>query len=352
VTVDSVTENGFAVTNPDPLAPGGEAVRRVGVVDVGSNSVRLVVFDGVARSPAYFYNEKILCGLGKGLQETGRLDPEGRRRALAALRRFSALASVMQVSGLSGVATAAVRDADDGADFRREVARTAGLELTVASGADEAELSAKGVLLGWPAATGIVCDIGGASMEFARVEDGQIGAKGTSPLGPLRLANVPADLLDDHIAAEVARLAEATGGAARKVYLVGGSWRAIAKLDMERRNYPLRVLHEYRLTPQAALETSTWLMDREVAELKQLTDTSTARLELVPLAARVLRHVVRVLQPERGCSTSRCPPRCVRGTRCWKPRAIWNAHARVSLDSVPRSTPGCCRSMRTPRATG
>nr|WP_216366873.1 Ppx/GppA family phosphatase [Halovulum dunhuangense] len=277
----------------------GESVRRVGVVDVGSNSVRLVVFDGVARSPAYFYNEKVLCGLGRGLQETGRLHPEGRARAMNALYRFAALAEVMQVTALTGVATAAVREAEDGADFVEKVARATGLRLVVASGEDEAMLSAKGVLLGWPKANGAVCDIGGASMELARMSEGTIGARSTSPLGPLRLANLGSDkAIAAHIDREVAALVERIGGPASKMFLVGGSWRAIARLDMERRGYPLKVLHEYRMSPDQARETCKWLARESVAGLKGLTDTSEARLELVPLAARVLSRTIDVLRPE------------------------------------------------------
>ncbi len=97
--------------------PGARALSRVGVVDVGSNSVRLVVFDGAARSPAYFYNEKIMCALGAGLSESGILNPQGRLRALNALRRFQHLAQGMGLPNLTVVATAAVRDASDGRDF-------------------------------------------------------------------------------------------------------------------------------------------------------------------------------------------------------------------------------------------
>ncbi|WP_112321574.1 Ppx/GppA family phosphatase [Oceanibium sediminis] len=295
-----VTENGFGPEAARSLtAADGESVRRVGVVDVGSNSVRLVVFDGVARSPAYFYNEKILCGLGKGLQETGMLDPEGRKRALSALHRFAALAKIMQVTVLTGVATAAVRDAKDGPAFRDQVERATGLSLEVATGEDEARLSAKGVLLGWPKATGIVCDIGGASMEMARVEGGKIGARSTSPLGPLRLAAFDTEAEQEtQIETEVAALAERVGGPTQRLFLVGGSWRAIAKLDMERRGYPLKVLHEYRLTAEQVLETCDWLVDQSPEELSKLTDTSLARLELVPTAARVLRRVVQTMRPE------------------------------------------------------
>jgi exopolyphosphatase/guanosine-5'-triphosphate,3'-diphosphate pyrophosphatase len=165
-------------------------LRRIGVIDVGSNSVRLVVFDGMARSPAYFYNEKVLCGLGAGLSETGLLNRDGIRRALATLHRFTALAARMDLSGMIAVATAAVRDAEDGGAFCEQVERETGLQLHVASGAEEARLSAKGVLLGWPQADGLVCDMGGSSVELAQVADGEIGECTTGPLGPLKLADI------------------------------------------------------------------------------------------------------------------------------------------------------------------
>ena len=121
---------------------------RIGVIDVGSNSVRLVVFDGMARSPAYFYNEKVLCGLGAGMSETGRLSPEGWARALRTLHRFAALTGRMGLSGLISVATAAVREAEDGRAFCDQVERETGLTLHIASGSEEARLSTQGVLLG------------------------------------------------------------------------------------------------------------------------------------------------------------------------------------------------------------
>ena len=130
-------------------------LERLGVVDVGSNSVRLVIFDGAARSPAYFFNEKILCGLGAGVAETGKLNPEGRARALIALKRFALLAETMKAEPLYCVATAAVREAEDGPDFIKAVKKETGLKLKVASGEEEARMSAMGVLLGWPTARGL-----------------------------------------------------------------------------------------------------------------------------------------------------------------------------------------------------
>ncbi|MCU0907161.1 MAG: Ppx/GppA family phosphatase, partial [Rhodobacteraceae bacterium] len=230
--------------------PSGQAMARVGVVDVGSNSVRMVVFDGVARSPAYFYNEKVMAALGAGMADTRRLNPEGRRRALAALKRFALLAEGMGIAPLTVVATAAVREAEDGADFRAEVARETGLHVHVIDGEEEARLSAQGVLLGWPEAEGLVCDIGGSSMELAEVRAGEIGQRVTSALGPLALQRIAGSdkALAAHVERTVAGLVDRMGRNHRRLYLVGGSWRAIARLDMERRGYPLHVLHEYRMT--------------------------------------------------------------------------------------------------------
>ena len=279
--------------------PSARALSRVGVVDVGSNSVRMVVFDGAARSPAYFYNEKIMAGLGKGLAETGRLNPEGKRRAIAALRRFALLAEGMGAVPLTVVATAATREAVDGPEFQAEVLRETGLRLHVIDGDEEARLSAQGVLLGWPEASGMVCDIGGNSMELARIGDGKVGKRISTQLGPFRLQQVEGGVEKRRaLIARVLRTAqEKMRSAGERFYLVGGSWRVIARLDMERRNYPLTVLHEYRMQTKSLLDTLDWLEVSDLALLRAKTGTSAARMELVPLACEVLREVIRIFNP-------------------------------------------------------
>lgn len=280
--------------------PSARALSRIGVIDVGSNSVRLVVFDGAARSPAYFYNEKILCGLGQGLATTGRLNAKGRQRALVALKRFALLSESMGIAPVTAVATAAVREAEDGPEFQEEVTRATGLKLWVIDGAEEARLSAQGVLLGWPEAKGIVCDIGGSSMELALIGDGRIGKRVTSPLGPFRLQQIEggAKARKKHIEKIVKGLKAELDTTQAKLYLVGGSWRAIARLDMERRGYPLTVLHEYRMTKDSALETVDWIAQSNLSDLRQRTGTSAERMELVPLACEVLAQLVRTFRPK------------------------------------------------------
>ncbi|WP_372803900.1 Ppx/GppA family phosphatase [Paracoccus seriniphilus] len=276
------------------------ALSRVGVVDVGSNSIRLVVFDGAARSPAYFYNEKVMAGLGAEMASTGKLNPKGVERGFAALSRFAALAKGMDIEPLTCVATAAVREAEDGPAFQQRVERETGLKLLVIDGEEEARLSAQGVLLGWPEASGLVCDIGGNSMELAEVANGEVGRRVTSPLGPFRLQQVKGgkDGLRKHIRKIVSELAEKMGTEHERIYLVGGSWRAIARLDMERTGYPMTVLHEYRMTPKAVCDTVDFIAASDLSEIRNSVSISASRMELVPLASRVLSELVSVFKPE------------------------------------------------------
>ncbi|KIT18162.1 Ppx/GppA family phosphatase [Jannaschia aquimarina] len=285
-----------------PLFDGPEArsLRRVGVIDVGSNSVRLVIFDGAARSPAYFFNEKILCGLGAGLGETGLLNPEGRERALAALRRFAILARGFEVNSLTAAATAAIREASDGPAFAAEVEATTGLRLWVVDGAEEARLSGQGVLLGWPEAEGVMCDIGGSSMELAHLSGGHVGNAVSGKLGPLKLQDLKSRAkrkaaIDEGLAAMTAKLGR---DRTDHLYLVGGSWRAIARIDMERRGYPLQVLHEYTMTPKDLRATLDFIDGADMSDLGKRTRTSSARMSLVPVAAEVLGRVLRTLRPK------------------------------------------------------
>ena len=279
--------------------PSSRALSRVGVVDVGSNSVRLVIFDGAARSPAYFFNEKVLCGLGRDLSETGLLHPEGRARALAALKRFALLASGMDLHSLTVVATAAIRDAADGAAFQAEVEAETGLVMHVIDGTEEARLSGQGVLVGWPGAEGLVCDIGGSSMELALLADGAVGPRLSTPLGPFRLSRISGGKsgLRKHVEAEIARAREVIGTRPDRLYLVGGSWRALARLDMERRNYPLTVLHEYEMTPKTIRKTIAWLQGQDLRKLRDRTGISPERVALLPAATQVLLPLLRAFGP-------------------------------------------------------
>jgi exopolyphosphatase/guanosine-5'-triphosphate,3'-diphosphate pyrophosphatase len=279
--------------------PKARDLSRVGVIDIGSNSVRLVVFDGAARSPAYFFNEKVMCALGAGLAESGKLNREGRIRALSALRRFCTIAKGIGLPDLTAVATAAVREASDGPSFVTQVFKETGLQIHVVDGPEEARLSAQGVLLGWPGSYGLVCDIGGASMELAEISNGQVGQRLTSPLGPLKLINIEGGKRGQKafITQTLDELRERMGPQSDRLFLVGGSWRAIARIDMHRRGYPLHVMHEYRMTARDIRKTASYIDSCDLEELRATIRITPSRMALVPIAIQILKGIIKRFKP-------------------------------------------------------
>lgn len=264
--------------------------QRVGVIDVGSNSVRLVVFDGAIRSPSYFYNEKVMAGLGLDLTKTGRLHPEGKERALKAIRRFHKIAERMDLTSLAAVATEAVRAASDGEEFCKRVMDDTGIELVLISGNQEANLSAQGVLLGWPKASGLVCDIGGASMELAAVHAGKVIKTRTSKLGPMSVLGrfEESKQQDNYIYKELANLTDGFDLSSDTLFLVGGSWRALAQIHMTHVRYPLRVLHDYVVSPADLMPTLGFAMNCTPEQMQAEANVSSARAAMVPTAAKIL----------------------------------------------------------------
>ncbi|HJY48633.1 MAG TPA: Ppx/GppA family phosphatase, partial [Stellaceae bacterium] len=167
----------------DPLA----AAERIGVIDLGSNSLRLVVFERLGAAVFPLFNEKVMCGLGRGIASTGRLNPEGVALALVNLRRFVAFARAIAVDHLAVLATAAVRDAVNGVEFTETVRKRWRVPVRILSGSEEARLSALGVVSGIPDADGLMGDLGGGSVELVGLDHGRLGPHVTLPLGPLRV---------------------------------------------------------------------------------------------------------------------------------------------------------------------
>ncbi len=296
-----VSETGqgeFFRGEPPSFAPPDMRSDRIGVIDVGSNSVRMVVYDGACRSPGQLFNEKVMCGLGADLGRTGRLPKEGVERALRALTRFAALAPQLKVGALAGVATAAVREAEDGAAFCTAVQARTGIRLRVISGAEEAELAATGVLFGTPSSTGVVVDLGGASLEFCRIAKGRPQTGLSTPLGPLRVGGRRDGAeIDRDIRRYLDTLADGYRLDGGTLHLVGGAFRALARAEMERAGYPLIVLHEYRLPLEQAHALGQWASRASGSELSGLSSVSAARRENLPFTGRLLTHLIRALKP-------------------------------------------------------
>ena len=268
------------------------AKSRFAIIDIGSNSVRLVVYDIAARAPVLVFNEKVLCGLGRNLTATGKLDPEGIERALMALRRFVALESHIGANQWEVVATAAVRDAEDGDAFlaqAREVCRT---EVRLLSGQEEARLSAQGVISGVPNAKGVMGDLGGGSLELAQIGGQAIGKTVTVPLGPLQLMRREDDARQyvDETLATVDWLSASPG---ESLYVVGGTWRNLARIHMARANYPIRVLHHYTIPAREAAALAKVIEQLGAKSLSRIPDISERRIEALPYGALVMERLLK-----------------------------------------------------------
>ncbi len=275
---------------------GDRAAERVGIVDIGSNSIRLVVYEGPARTPSTLFNEKVMAGLGRGLAATGAIDREAMARATAALARFRRLSREMGVPSPITVATAAVRDASNGADFLKRIADI-GLDVRLLSGEEEAELAAEGVLAGIPDADGIVGDLGGGSLELVRIVGGRVAERASFPLGVLRVAAIRkrGRRALGAIVARALKGAWEGRGAGLPFYLVGGSWRALARIDMHLSGYPLPIVHQYRMAPAAAPHLVRVLARIDRRRLKAIASLSGSRVGTLADAAALLALVVRRL---------------------------------------------------------
>ena len=274
--------------------------RPVAVVDIGSNSVRLVVYDGLRRSPTPVFNEKILCGLGKGVAITGRLSEEGVVRALAALRRFRALTRQIGAKQVFAVATAAAREAKNGEDFIDRAEEAVGAGIDVLSGKEEARYAALGVIAGIPEADGIAGDLGGGSLELIDIKDGKLRDGVTLPIGPLRLIDMSGGsiararkIVDEYF--EKAKILEKLKG--RSFYAVGGTWRNLARLHMAQNKYPLHVLHHYTMTRQQASSVADLVAGLSPSSLKDIREVSKSRSDTMPYGALVLNRLLEHSKP-------------------------------------------------------
>ncbi|RYD89436.1 MAG: Ppx/GppA family phosphatase, partial [Sphingomonadales bacterium] len=270
---------------------------RVGIIDIGSNSIRLVIYDGPARIPAALFNEKVMVGLGKGISKDGTLEAEAMNRAIATLGRFRRLSEQMGVPHPRTVATAAVRDAANGQMFIDRVLDL-GLKVELLSGDDEGRFAGLGVIASIPLANGIVGDLGGGSLELARVIDGEVRETSSFPLGVLRIGAVKAKG-PRAFAALVAKTIERSGwtgkGAGLPFYLVGGSWRSLARLDMHLTGYPLPIVHHYWMPPENAQHLVRVLAHLDKKRLREVVGLSGSRIPTLAHAASLLSHVVRHL---------------------------------------------------------
>jgi exopolyphosphatase / guanosine-5'-triphosphate,3'-diphosphate pyrophosphatase len=273
----------------------------VAIIDIGSNSVRLVVYENLSRSPTPIFNEKEMAGLGRGVASSGELLPEAIALALAALERFRILCEAMNVADIRVIATAAARYARNGADFIHAAEAACGRQIEVISGDREAYLSALGVVSGFAAPDGIVGDLGGGSLELVEVAGTQIGAGVSLPLGGLALQDRSSGSIKQ--AEKIVKdslnnlpVIEAMQG--RNFYAVGGTWRALAKLHQRQTHYPLNVMQAYTMPARDVMDFAKLIERVDADILDSIEAVASARRPLLAYGALVLDHLIKRGKPK------------------------------------------------------
>ncbi|GAB5376858.1 MAG: exopolyphosphatase [Acuticoccus sp.] len=293
------------MANIAPEAIGMPVGRRmgdgaVGVIDVGSNSVRLVLYERGSRAPATLFNEKVLAALGEGLSEAGRLSDEAMERALDAIRRFLVIAQSADAKSLTIVATAAARVAANGPEFIKEIEALTGVPVRVLAGSEEAEMAAYGVLCGFWRPDGVVGDLGGGSLELIDIGDDRLGAGESYALGTLRLKNDSGGSLGEAatiVSEQLAGSRQLTLQPGRAFYAVGGTWRSLVRLHMAMAHYPISVMHHYTVPAEEMAEFCARVITDGIDSFREANVVSKARRGLVSWGAVVLRQIIARGQP-------------------------------------------------------
>jgi exopolyphosphatase/guanosine-5'-triphosphate,3'-diphosphate pyrophosphatase len=270
------------------------------IIDIGSNTVRMVIYGGSMRAPTVLFNEKVVARLGRDIAATGLLADEAVELAMRGLRRYVLLLEELGVDDVETVATAAVRDAANGAEFVAAVAEL-GLKPRVISGAEEARLSASGVIGAFPGVRGVVADLGGGSLELVRIADGASGEASSLPLGTLRLHEYAGDTPSD-MRKSLSRVIKEAGWnkpIEAPLYLVGGTWRAMAVYAMDQRKYPLTDPHGSQLSGKEAAKLAEKLASTKPDDLRKIERISSMRADILPYAAVLLQAMLKRLEPKR-----------------------------------------------------
>jgi exopolyphosphatase / guanosine-5'-triphosphate,3'-diphosphate pyrophosphatase len=270
------------------------AASPVAIIDIGSNSVRLVVYRGGERVPLTLFNEKVMCGLGKGVGNSGALDENAMVQAERALARYAQLIRDMGIRDVRAVATAAVRDASNGPSFVRSVEDRTGLAIRIISGEEEARLSALGVVSGIPGASGIVADLGGGSMELVRVENGLLGERISLPIGPLNLlgqADTSPAAHENTVRKALDRVLWMDKARGQPIYMVGGAWRALCHLHMNNYHAPVPIIHQYEVSISSFDELLRTLKTMDKKALRAIPKLADRRMPTLPIAGMILQQL-------------------------------------------------------------
>jgi exopolyphosphatase / guanosine-5'-triphosphate,3'-diphosphate pyrophosphatase len=280
-------------------APVLTSPKMTAVIDIGSNSVRLVVFDGPSRVPMPKFNEKVLCGLGADLGHSAVLGQRAMDDAMRALQRYTALVNHMGIERVLVAATAAVREAENGSEFVADIEQECDLNVQVLSGKQEARFAGLGVLSGMPFAQGLVGDLGGGSLELVQVGDHKIGDTATLPLGALRLSRMglSTEDLERKLRSDFKKISWLKELDGKNFYVVGGAWRAMARYHMSKNKHSLNIIHNYKMSLDSMKEVIDEVLTKDEAAIRAVALVPNSRVATMHTAALIMRELFKIISP-------------------------------------------------------
>lgn len=271
-------------------------MQNVAVIDIGSNSVRLVIYDSLQRVQIPLFNEKILCGLAEGMEIKGLLSKTGVQQAKASFARFMHLCKLMEISHIFSFATSAVRDASDGKEFVNYLQKTHNVKIDVISGQEEAKYASLGAISTLNNANGIIGDLGGGSLELASVKNKEYKNCDSLPLGPLRVngdKNLSRSELIEYIDYQLSKTFLNQIPPEQNFYPIGGAFRTLAKIHMDKKKYPLKVIHNYKASASSFVNTLEVISRMQALEFKKVEGVSSIkRAKHLPYAALISSRII------------------------------------------------------------
>lgn len=270
----------------------------IGIIDIGSNSVRLVVYEAPYIAERPVFNEKVQCGLGEDIDKTGLLSPHGKERTLQTLSGFMALCGAMNIKRVIAVATAALRDTADGGDFLHEIKLKTGLPVSIISGEDEALYSGLGVLAAFPQAKGIAGDLGGGSLELVKIGRKKVQEVISMPIGVLRIHGKSEQAAQDYLNSYLDTIPESFAGQ-EDFYIIGGTWRALAQAYAKEHRKTAIGTHGLTLNAKRLKSFAKDIAQEKPKNIMKLYHFEQRRSELLPAAALIMAGTLKRLNAER-----------------------------------------------------
>ncbi len=273
----------------------------IAVIDIGSNSIRLVIYENEIRTPTPLMNEKLLCGLGRNRQADGSLNEKAKQRALNIFPRFRKLCEQVRVKQIHAFATEATRAATDGEDFIRSAEKALDCPIKILAGHEEAQLAAAGIAAGFIEPDGIAGDLGGGSLELIDIRGGKIHSEISLPVGSLNLIEISGHNYSKalaHIEKHLGAVGWLGEGEGRPFYMIGGTWRAVARLHMLEMRFPLSIMHHYTMPLREISSLCSRVVTRN-PHVPNLARVSRERQETLPYGLLLLKCLTDAIKPSQ-----------------------------------------------------